>query len=759
MLAELRRIVQAVNTAERLQEGLEIIVERVSEVMNVEVCSVYLLDRDSGRYTFQANRGLNPKLVGKISLAPDEGLVGAVARREELLNLSDAENHPDFHFLEGIGEELFHSFLGVPIIHQRRVVGVLVVQQRDSRRFTQDEEAFLVTLSVQLAGEIAHARASAVVANKKGRQKVAPGAEFMGVAGAPGVAIGTAVLALPKAELHAVPSRRCDDVAAELAFFHRCLDAVREDIRQLSKNLEDHLPPEEQALFNVYLNMLNDKALAAEVDELIEAGEWAQGALAKVMLEHVRRFELMEDSYFQERATDVKDLGRRVLSYLQASDEEVPEYPENTVLVGEELSAAMLGEVPPEKLAGLVSMRGSGSSHVAILARAMGIPTVMGAADLPFTQIEDSLLIVNGYDGIVYYRPRQRMLKRFKTIIKTEAELSRELDGLRDLPCETLDGHRLPLLVNTGLMADVRRSLHQGAEGVGLYRTEVPFLLRERFPTEEEQAETYREKLDAFSPRPVVMRTLDIGGDKALPYFDISEENPFLGWRGIRVTLDHPEIFLAQVRAMLRASDGYDNLQIMLPMISGVKEFDDAYGLILRAREELMEEGLRIKMPPVGVMIEVPSAVYQARALARRADFLSVGSNDLTQYLLAVDRNNARVAGLYHAYHPAVLHALKDVAAAGQQEGKPVSICGELAGDPGAALLLVAMGFGSLSMNASSLLRVKSVLRSCRLDDMGAILNTALQMDTAEEIKSLLRKTVADLGEERLLQPHLASVP
>ena len=338
-------------------------------------------------------------------------------------------------------------------------------------------------------------------------------------------------------------------------------------------------------------------------------------------------------------------------------------------------------------------------------------------------------------------------------LLEEERTISRGLAELRDLPCETIDGYRVPLLVNTGLMSDVGRSIDQGAEGVGLYRTEVPFLLRDRFPTEEEQRAIYRQQLEAFAPHPVTMRTLDIGGDKALPYFPISEDNPFLGWRGIRVSLDHPELFLVQVRAMMRANIGLGNLRIMLPMISNVTELEEALELIYRAHIELEEENVDSPLPPIGVMIEVPAAVYQARDLARRVDFLSVGSNDLTQYLLAVDRNNPRVADLYHTYHPAVFQALYRVVQSAKKEGKPVSICGELAGDPGAATLLVAMGYDSLSMNANNLPRVKSVIRLMEKKQIDNLLKRVLRLDTTYHIEEAVDSLLKRQGVTRLLRP------
>ncbi len=314
------------------------------------------------------------------------------------------------------------------------------------------------------------------------------------------------------------------------------------------------------------------------------------------------------------------------------------------------------------------------------------------------------------------------------------------------LPCVTVDGHRMPLSVNTGLLADVARAQQRGAEGVGLYRTEVPFMINQRFPSEKEQLAIYREQLAAFHPQPVTMRSLDIGGDKALSYFPIKEDNPFLGWRGIRVTLDHPEIFLVQTRAMLKASEGLNNLRILLPMISGTHELEEALHLIHRAWGEVRDEGTDVPMPPIGVMIEIPAAVYQTKELARQVDFLSVGSNDLTQYLLAVDRNNPRVADLYDYLHPAVLQALQHVVRDAHAEGKPVSICGEMAGDPAAAVLLMAMGFDSLSMNATNLPKVKWMLRQVKLSMAKDLLAELMTIDNPQVIHSSLQLALKNLG-------------
>tara|TARA_R110002110_G_scaffold205066_7_gene416925 strand:- start:47558 stop:49825 length:2268 start_codon:yes stop_codon:yes gene_type:complete len=755
MLETLRHIVQEVNSAENLGEALQIIVQRVREAMSTQVCSVYMRDPLTGRFVFHATEGLNQSQVGLASLAAGEGLVGLVAQREEPVNLESAEHHPSFQFLPDLGEEQFHAFLGVPIIHQRDVLGVLVVQQAQRRRFDESDEAFLVTMSAQLAGVIAHAQVTGAVQDNIVSGTAAP-AKINGVPGAPGVAIGTAIVVSPIADLYAVPLRQSKDRRKELRAFRDALQGVRKDIQAVADNLVGQLNAEDRALFDVYLGILDDSAIGAQVISRIREGQWAQGALSHVMIEHIRHFERMEHSYLKERAVDVKDLGTRVLAYLQEANQEERVYPDQTILVGEELTASSLGEIPPEKLVGLISVRGSGNSHVAILARAMGVPTVMGAVDLPYTRLQDREVIIDGYNGTVHLNPPPEVKRRFQQVLDEDRALSKDLESLRDEPCETLDGHRMPLWVNTGLMEDVTRSLEHGAEGVGLYRTEIPFLLRDRFPTEEEQRKIYRDQLSAFAPKPVTMRTLDIGGDKALPYFPIEEDNPFLGWRGIRVTLDHPEIFLAQIRAMIKANEGLGNLRIMLPMVCNIPELDEALDLIHRSHRELLQEGLSGALPPIGVMVEVPSAVYQARAMARRVDFMSVGSNDLTQYLLAVDRNNARVADLYHSLHPAVLQALAAVAQASKAENVKIGICGELAGDPEGAILLLAMGYDVLSMNATSLPKVKKALRNVNVAEARELLDEVMAMEAAMTIRARMGEFLAQHGMENFIHNPLA---
>ncbi len=752
MLESLRSIVQEVNSAKDFASVLSIIVTKVKKSTSTGVCSIYLRDPVQGDFVLTATDGLYPEAVGNIRLNEGAGLVGLVALKAEPLNLDAAETHPNFAYFPESGEEQFHSFLGAPIIHHRKVLGVLVVQQQESRRFDESEEAFLVTVSAQLAGVIAHAEAT----GQLGRH-LSPDTYpdrhgetvFKGVDSVSGIAIGTAVVITTIADLYGVPNRAAEDVPYELDLFHQALEQTKRDLRAMHQNLADRLNTEERALFDVYVSMLDDNSLGGEVRILINAGLCAQTAWSEVVIEHIRNFTSMEDTYLRERASDVRDLGTRVLAYLQKSQVQEKIYPQHTILIGEELTAANLADVTVEKIVGMISVKGSRNSHLAILGRALGIPTVMGATDLPWKALEGTQIIVDGQQGLIISNPSPEVLHSYQILQQEEKLLAADLERLRDEPSVTKDNHHVSLWVNTGLRLDSLLSLDRGAEGVGLYRTEIPFFMEERFPSEEEQRKIYREQMEMFAPRPVTMRTLDIGGDKALPYFPIEEANPFLGWRGIRVTLDHPEIFLVQLRAIMRASEGLDNLRILLPMISNIPELETALALFHRVYHELtVEEGYVLNRPLIGAMIEVPAAVYQIRDIARRVDFVSVGSNDLTQYLLAVDRNNPRVADLYHTLHPALLKALKDIADGAAEENCPVSICGEMAGDPLSAVLLVGLGYDTLSMSATNLLRVKAILREITLEQAQHLAATALTLPD--------NKTIRDYLEETLDHPEIA---
>ena len=410
MLTTLRRIVHGVEESSSFKEALGLLVREVREALGTEVCSAYLLNPEGDSYVLVANEGLNTDAVGKLSLGLNQGLVTLVAERAEPINLSDATRHPRFHLVPEIGEEAFNAFLGVPVIANRRVLGVLVVQERDARRFDESEEAFLVTLAAQLATVIAHHEATGEIQQLLEDSSVEPTARedalYKGVPGAPGISLGTAVVMHPTASLEAVPERIAEDVRTELMVLDRAVNAVRDDIRRISEQFSQSLPPEELALFDAYLHMLDDNALAGDVRDRINRGQWAQGALKQVIREHVRRFEAMEDPYLRERGADVRDLGMRVLAYLQDIRTRKTYFPDDTILVGHEITPSMLANIPSEKLKGIVSVRGSSNSHVAILARALGIPAVMGAVDLPIFNMENISVVVAADDVPALLRSR-----------------------------------------------------------------------------------------------------------------------------------------------------------------------------------------------------------------------------------------------------------------------------------------------------------------------------------------------------------------
>ena len=739
MLESLRKIVQEANAAKNFSQVLSVIVHQVKKTMDTDVCSVYLHDPNNNSYVLMGTDGLNKEAIGKVNMPADEGLVGLVASRAEPINLEEASAHPKFSFHPNTNEQLFHSFLGSPIIHQRKTLGVLVVQDKEPRRYDESEESFLVTVAAQLSGVIAHADAIGEL-NRSLHPKGKTTNEriYSGVASAPGIAVGNVLVMNAHNTLESIPLKKAADINIELTQFRKAMSLVKSDMRALDKSMVGILSDQERALFDAYVCMLDDQALGGEVIVLINEHELsAQSAWAQVILSHINMFKSMTDSYLRERASDLEDLGQRVLAYLQTAAPERITFPDNIILVGEDLSAASFASVPIEKIVAIASVKGSRNSHLAILGRAIGIPTVMGVVNLPWNNLDGKEVIVDGHNGQVIVCPSVELRTTYNKQVLEEKLLAASLEKISDEPCETLDGHKISLWVNTGLRIDSMLSLDRGAEGVGLYRSEIPFLMLDRFPSEEEQRIFYREQLEMFFPRPVTMRTLDVGGDKDLPYFPIEEDNPFLGWRGIRVCLDHPEIFLVQLRAMLKASEGLNNLSILLPMISSLSELDSSIELIDQAYNELTkEEGYDLQRPWVGVMIEVPAAVYQIKEFARKVDFLSVGTNDLTQYLLAVDRNNSRVADLYDVYHPSVLRALKTIVDGAKEEQTPISVCGEMAGDPIGAVLLMAIGFPVLSMSATSLLKVKAMLRQISSADAKQLLKDVILMPDSESVRN-----------------------
>lgn len=752
MLITLRRIIQEVQTASDLDEALAIIVRRVKEAIPVDACAIYLIEGETDQYVLMAADGLNPSLIGQIRLDRSEGLVGWVGECQELINLQNATAHPRGGAFAETGEAGYHAFLGVPLIDYRQTLGVLVAWRQAEDLFDPQEAAFAVTLAARLA-KVIHDDATIRKVTRL-LDGEAPGSAFIqGIQGAPGVAIGTLALLDPLADLASIPDRPVPDRAAEEATFKAAVATVQEELRASGECLAADLPSEARALFEVYVMLLGSDSLMADTLQRIRAGNWAPGAWRDTIAERARVFDRMEDPYLRARAEDIRDIGRRVLISLQTEVKASIQYPQRCILVGEAVGITEIVAVPGDRLVGVVSQHGSALSHAAVLARALGIPAVVGLAALPIGRLDGREAVVDGDQARVYLQPSPAVVAAYQLRASEAEALAARLGALRDEPAETPDGVRVPLQVNAGFIAELAPALAHGAEGIGLFRTEFAFMARETFPVEDEQYLLYRTVLESFAPKSVTLRTLDVGGDKSLPYFPMVEDNPFLGCRGIRFTLDHPEIFLIQLRAMVRANAGLNNLRVLFPMIGRVDEVDEALRLLNRAYRELVTEGRAAAKPLVGAMIEVPSAVYLTAALAKRVDFLSVGTNDLTQYLLAVDRNNAAVATPYDSLHPAVLHAVRHVVEEAHRQGKPAGVCGETAGDPAGVLLLLGMGADTLSMNPTRLARVKGTIRRFTAQQARALLEEALALEDGFAIHRLLVGALEEAGLGRRVPP------
>lgn len=745
MLSTLQTIIQRVNAASNLDEALTIIVHRVKAAMQADVCSVYVREPKGPRYVLMATEGLKPGAVGRIRMAPGEGIVGLVAARQEPINVANASLHPSYRHFPEADERKYRGFLAVPLVHFRETLGVLVVQQRTERVFVEEDVAFLVTIGAQIAASLNYVTEGNVVA-RNGDSASVPVGLIQGLPGAPGVAIGTICLPSPLADLDAVADRVPDNVVAEEVRFRKAVLATQQELRESADRLEGQLSAETRAIFNVYILILGQDDLIDGVVAHIQRGNWAPGALRDEIAMRAKMFEQADDPYLQARAEDIRGLGRRILLHLSSGAPPSEEHPDDAILVGDEVSLARAAAVPPGKLKGIACLHGSVVSHTAVLARGLGIPAVMGLGHRDLHALDRHPIIVDGYRGRVFIDPAPGVIREYRRLVRSEGELSARLENMRDAEPVTRDGIRIRLGLNVGLLTDIEVAGNLAIDEVGLYRSEFPFMSRDTFPMEHEQYEIYRKILRGFASRPVTMRTLDVGGDKPLPYFPIAEENPFLGWRGIRLTLDHPDIFLPQLRAMLRANVGVGNLRIMFPMIGQFAELKAAREAVERAWRELLEEGCECPMPAIGAMLEVPSALHSIPALARHADFFSIGTNDLTQYLLAVDRNNPNVARLYEHLDPAVLRVLHNAIRTARRCNRPISVCGEMAADPGSAILLIGMGLQSVSVSASALLRLKWTIRNTSVEHAQQVLRQALRMESGKAVRQLLDDELREAG-------------
>ncbi|GIU22662.1 phosphoenolpyruvate--protein phosphotransferase [Shewanella schlegeliana] len=730
MLKTLRDITQAVASARDLQYALELLVTRTKQAMMTECCSIYIIEEQ--HLILSATDGLDPSAVNRVKLPVTQGLVGLVAQREEAINLADAASHPRFKLLPEVAEEAYSAFLAVPIVYQKSVIGVIVVQQVQARQFSEGEEAFLMTLAAQLA-----------VAIKGLTHKVKSGDSlqqryYTGTQASKGIAIAKALVLGGQISFDLV-EQQTQSTAGEELRLQEAMSRCKDLLVGLSQRFDREKDEEAASIFNALLLLLEKSSLGGEYIKEVRAGWCAETAVCRVSKRYIEHFEAMSDLYLKERASDIRDLGQRVLRQLIEPNKIFLEPETPVILIAREASTTLLAEFPRQKLAGIVTEFGGANSHASILARAMGVPAIIGVDGILSANIEQSLLIINANRGQVIIEPSAIVLSEYQSLIAAQEEQQRQYAQELSFKTVTQDGKRIYLYINSGLLSSVDSETGSDSDGIGLYRTEILFMIKQCFPGEIEQLEIYRKVLKAAGDKPVVMRTLDVGGDKPLDYFPIVEDNPFLGWRGIRLSLDHPELFLIQLRAMLQAAIGSEQLHVLLPMVSNLEEVDLALIYLDQACQELTAElGKTVTMPKVGIMLEVPVLLYQLDEVAKRVDFVSVGSNDLTQYLLAVDRNNPSVSPLFDSYHPGVLRALKFAVERCNEYQLPISVCGELAGEPIGAILLIAMGYDQLSMNQASLARINYLLRRVSQTELNQLLAQALKLNSGEEVRLLV---------------------
>jgi phosphotransferase system enzyme I (PtsP) len=690
------------------------VVRIIAGDMVAEVCSVYVLRAGEVLELF-ATQGLNPTAVHRTRLRVGEGLVGDIAAHARPLSLADAQSHPNFAYRPETGEEVYHSLMGVPILHSGRVVGVLVVQNRTRRQYDEEETETLQTIAMVLAELVANGE---LISPNEVRQVDGIGLLPLRIEGVKlngGLGMGMAVLHEPRIVIKRVVA---EDVATELKRFKDGLQEVQDSIDSMLESSDLAQGSEHREILETFRMFAEDRGWVGRISEAIENGLTAEAAVQRVFDEQRARFRDVTDPYLKERLHDLADLTNRLLLRLTGEDENQNGQilPDDMVVVARNMGPAELLDYDRTRLRALVLEEGSANAHVAIVARALDIPVVGRATDM-LSRIEPlDPLIVDGDNAHVFIRPGEDVQQAFSEGMLLREERKQKYATLRDLPARTLDGADIALHINAGLLIDMQHLKTAGADGVGLYRTEIPFMVRSEFPDTEAQALLYGRILDQADGKPVVFRTLDVGGDKVLPYLDaFGEDNPAMGWRAIRIGLDRPSLLRQQLRALIVAARGRD-LTLMFPMVSSVEEFDAARKVLeLEIKRQIARGHKRPARLKVGVMLEVPALLYQLDALFKRIDFLSVGSNDLLQFMFAADRGNPRLADRYDTISPAALRLFGDVARRAAKAKVPVSLCGEMAGKPLEAMALMGMGLRSLSMNPVSVAPVKAMIRSLDL--------------------------------------------
>jgi len=757
-----------------LQETLDNIVNLVAKRTGSDVCSIYLLENDGETLTLQATKGLSKSSVGKITMKTSEGLTGLVIEQRGVVNIENAPGHPRFKYFRETREEKFASFLGLPLFERKTPVGVIVIQTREARVFTPHEISTLATIAYQISSivinaklldsirskeeerayferELARAKQQGLFdadgqpleQKKKGKHQ---SFSLTGSAASPGFCLGKLFIINQRGMKAGTVHTKILPRQEERKRFLVAIEKAKIQTLYMEKRVASNLSKEDAAIFHTHLMILEDRGFIGRVMEEIDSDCGAVQAVQKVVDHYVAVFGQMEDPYLRERSADMVDIGRRISDSLQGNGTTRSRLRDKRIIVAEDILPSDMATLNHEKILGIITEKGDVNSHAAIMARSLGIPAVLGIDGLLRKVGPRDEVIIDGTSGHIYVNAEKRVRTEYERLHNDFSQRQRELEELRDLPAITTDGFKVNLKANIGLLSDIRVALANGAEGVGLYRTEFPYMARKSFPNRNEQYSIYRKILEGFAGLPVNIRTLDIGGDKGLPYFAYpKEDNPFMGWRSIRVSLERQDIFREQLAAVLMASV-HGNVSLMFPMISGVDEVRQVKDILGQVRADLDREGCPIAPDlRLGIMIEIPAAVQIAHILIKEVDYFSIGTNDLIQYTLAADRNNPKVKQYYDAYHPAVLHSIKRIADVATSEGKPVSLCGEMAATPLSAIILLGLGISDFSLSAPAIPVVKQALRSVSLATARTIATDILSMESASSIKSYLEEVRNEL--------------
>ena len=721
----MRRIRELMTEPLDAQSRLDQIVKLIAQTMVAEVCSLYVLRADAVLELY-ATEGLNPGSVHLAQLKLGEGLVGTIAATARPLNLPEAQSHPAFTYLPETGEEIFHSFLGVPILRSGRTLGVLVVQNKVARTYRDEESEALETVAMVVAEMIAAGSLEGLSRPGVVLDLSRP-VSFFGVALSDGIGLGRVLLHEPRV---VVTNLFNEDMESEVARLTKAIEVLRQSIEAMLSRREIAGEGEHRAVLEAYKMFAHDRGWVRRLEEAVRNGLTAEAAVEKVQSDMRARMMHMSDPYIRERLHDFDDLANRLLRQLIGEEAESGDEGEgeDLVVIARSMGAAELLDYRRERITGLVVEEGAATSHVAIVARALGIPVVGQAKGVVSMAENNDVIIVDGEDGTVHLRPQAEISALYKDKVNFRAERQARYRAMRDVPSVTRDGVAISLQMNAGLLVDLPQLEQAGAEGIGLFRTELQFMVASTMPRASDQERLYAAVLDAAGGKPVTFRTLDVGGDKMLPYLtQTPEENPALGYRALRLALDRPGLMRTQLRALLKAAAGRE-LRVMFPMVTEVAELKHARRLIDRELAHLARFGH--KAPSrlvVGAMIEVPGLLFQLDELMRHLDFVSIGSNDLFQFFSAVDRGNSRVATRFDDLSSPFLRALKMVVDAGRRNSVAVTLCGEMAGRPLSAMALLAIGFRSISMAPPSLGPVKAAIVELELGRLEVAMTARLE--------------------------------